>query len=376
MIKSYSLTAREVASGASYGAIEDDQHAATAVKNAIEQMPVGTVIGSVLLFLTSAYAHSPQNAIKAAAKAAGTPQVFGCCAIGLLTEQEWLLDVEGAVAMVFPQHLSLHALTVLKQQGINPDSVLTLTTPNAATLAVNANNINQIGSIATDEYGHGPFSVWQSGRIVEQEYCQSAFPESVKQVVKVAGGVKRISPFMRIDLADGHCLEEINAQAATDNLTANLPENLQSFGSNNPFGLLCGISENDQKESIEQGHYKLHHVVSNNQKTKHIHLSGSAKEDHYLFWGIRDQQYAQDSMLAELKAAKEELGESPKYALMFPNIGRGAEFFNGRDRDLELFKEVFPDTPLLGFYGNGEISPGHKLNGLIRRYSTVFGIYA
>ena len=81
-------------------------------------------------------------------------------------------------------------------------------------------------------------------------------------------------------------------------------------------------------------------------------------------------------MLAQLQRAKDELKETPKYALMFPNIGRGAEFYNGRDRDLELFKQVFPDTPLIGFYGNGEIAPGHRLNGLIHRYSTVFGIYA
>ena len=61
---------------------------------------------------------------------------------------------------------------------------------------------------------------------------------------------------------------------------------------------------------------------------------------------------------------------------MFPNIGRGAEFFNGRDRDLEIFKEIFPEVALIGFYGNGEIAPGHQLSGLIHRYSTVFSIFA
>ena len=375
MIDSISLDRRDVGSGASYGAIANDEHAGIAVKKALSQMRSSTV-GSVLLFLTGAYAHKPQNAIKEAAKAAGTPQVFGCCAMGLLTEQEWLLDVEGAVAMVFPQQMSLHALTVLKQQGIQPKSILTLATPNAATIAVNANPIDQIGSIATDEYGHGPFSVWQSGRIVEQEYSQSAFPNSVKHVIKIADGVKRVSPVMRISDSNGHCLEKVNDQAATENLLDNLPDNLRSLGLNQPFSLLCAISENDQKESIEQGHYKLHHIVSSNQDKQQIHLSGSAKEDHFLFWGIRDQKYAQETMLAQLQRAKDELKETPKYALMFPNIGRGAEFYNGRDRDLELFKQVFPDTPLIGFYGNGEIAPGHRLNGLIHRYSTVFGIYA
>jgi len=375
MSKSYSLSNPEVASGASYGAIAHDEHAGIAVKKALAKMQIGTV-GSVLLFLTSAYAHKPQNAIKEAAVAAGTPQVFGCCAIGLLTEQEWLLDVEGAVAMVFPQHLGLHALTVLQQQGVAPDSILTLTTPNAATMAVNANEIDQFGSITTDEYGHGPFSVWQSGRIVEQEFTQCAFPNSLKKVTKIADGVKRVSPIMPIDGANGHCLFSINQQPASDNLMDSLPDNLRSIGLKQPYSLLCAISENEEKASIEQGHYKLHHIVSNNTENQQIHLSGSAKNQRHLFWAIRDQQYAQELMLKQLESAKEELGAEPKFALMFPNIGRGAEFFNGRDRDLELFTDVFPETPLIGFYGNGEIAPGHRLSGLIHRYSTVFSLFA
>jgi len=105
-------------------------------------------------------------------------------------------------------------------------------------------------------------------------------------------------------------------------------------------------------------------------------LSRSAKAGRHLFWGVRDQQYAQDVMREQLNQAKEEINTTPKFALMFPNIGRGAEFYNGRDRDLELFNEVFPNTPLLGFYGNGEIAPGHQLAGLIHRYSNVFSIFA
>jgi len=106
-----------VASGSSYGAVAHDEHAQQAVEIALGKMQACTV-GSVLLFLSGAYAHKPQNAIKAAAKAAGTPLVFGCCAMGLLTEEEWLLDVEGAVAMVFPSALAMQPLTPLQQTSM------------------------------------------------------------------------------------------------------------------------------------------------------------------------------------------------------------------------------------------------------------------
>lgn len=375
MINHYPIKRRSVGSGASYGAIAHDEHARKAVQKAMAQMHDST-IGSVLLFLSDSYAHNPTNAIKEAAKAAGTPQIFGCCAMGLLTEQEWLLDVEGAVAMVFPQSMGLHALSVLQQQGVNPSLIFTLTTPNAATMAVNEHQIDQVGSITTDEYGHGPFSVWQSGRIAEQEFSHSAFPTSLKHVVKIADGIKQLSPIMTINDASGHRLTQINQQPAVDNLLNSLPDNLRIIGLEQPFNLLCAISENKHRDSIAQGHYKLHHVVSINRDKQHIYLSGSAKAGHHLFWGIRDQKHSQKEMLTQLQSAKTELGQTPEFSLMFPNIGRGAEFFNGTDQDLEQFKAVFPNTPLIGFYGNGEIAPGHQLSGLIHRYSTVFSIFA
>ena len=361
----------QVGTGASYGAIANDEHARLAVKQALERMAPCTV-GSVLLFLTAAYAYEPQKAIKEAAKAAGTPLIFGCCASSLLTEQEWLLDVEGAVAMVFPQSLSLQPLNILKQQGVTPAQILTLTTPNAATIAVNSSNIPQVGAIATDEYGHGPFSVWQSGHIVEQEFSQTAFPDDLESVLAISKGIKPLSPTMQINRSHEHCLYEVNLNPASDNLL----DTISAGESDNLYGLLCAVSETNDIESIEQDNYKIRHVVSVDQDKHLVRLSGSAKAGKYMFWATRDAEVAAAEMQEQLQKAKDALGKPPLFALMFPNISRGAEFFNGVDRDLQAFKECFPNTPLLGFYGNGEIAQGFKTSGLIHHYSTVVALYA
>ena len=168
----------------------------------------------------------------------------------------------------------------------------------------------------------------------------------------------------------------VETQPAIDNLLSHLPQNLHSVGLKQPYNLLCAISENEEIESIQQGHYKLQHIVATDEKEARIHLSGSIKPGRYIFWALRDEQYAQKVMLETLQKSRAEFDKTPKFALMFPNVGRGPEFFNGRDRDLELFREVFPDVPMIGFYGNGEIAPGHRLAGLIHRYSTVFGLFA
>lgn len=364
------LATHSVATGLSYGAIAHEEHAKAAVQKALAKMAPCTV-GSVLLFLTSGFAYAPQKALKEAAKAAGTPQVFGCCAKSLLTEQEWLLDAEGAVAMVFPSEHSLKPLKVLEQQGIDPSVVLTLATPNAATIAVNSSERPQIGSVTTDEYGHGPFSVWQSGRIIENEYSQSAFPNSLGTHLVISEGIKALSPIMQVNRSCDHSLYQVDLEAASENLLRYTPNSDQ----NAIFGLLCAVSETNDPEAIKQGHYRLHHVVSVDQENECVKLSGSLKAGQHILWAVRDAEAAQKSMLAKLMEVKEKLEQPPVFALMFANIGRGPEFFDGQDQDLLAFQKTFPDTPMIGFYGNGEIAPGRKLAGLIRHYATIVAIF-
>ncbi|SBT07059.1 conserved hypothetical protein [Candidatus Propionivibrio aalborgensis] len=47
----------------------------------------------------------------------------------------------------------------------------------------------------------------------------------------------------------------------------------------------------------------------------------------------------------------------PVCALMFSCIGRGPYFYGGEDCDLDVLRERFPDLPVLGTYGTGQIAP-------------------
>lgn len=364
----YSLVARRVATGARYGANPKDEYAREAVQQAMAKMRPCT-IGSVLLFLSNAYAQSPQNAIKEAAKAAGTPLVFGCCAAGLLTEDEWLLDVDGAVAMVFPQDLGLQPLRVLRPQGITPELIFTIASPNAMDIAIGSSDCPQFGSITTDEYGQGPYSVWQSGRIVEQEYSQSAFASHLQSTLVVSESIERLSPAMQINKVDGNMLLEVNEQSAFDNIK-------QHLQTDSPFDVLCAVSETNNPDSIAQGHYELIHVLSVDEENQTITLADKVKAGRQLFWARRSTEEATKSMQTELLAAQSRLHKEPEFALMFPNVSRGPQFFGGVDQDLESFKQTFPDTPLIGFYGNAEISPGFKSPAVLRHHSTVTALFA
>ena len=364
----YSLSARRVATGAAYGASPKDEYAREAVQKALAKMRPCTV-GSVLLFLSNAYAHAPQNAIKEAAKAAGTPLVFGCCAIGLLTEDECLIDIDGAVAMVFPQELSLQPLRVLRPQGIVPEQVFTLASPNAMNIAINASSCPQFGAISSDEYGQGPYSVWQSGRIVEQEYTQLAFATQLRSTLLTSEGIQRLSAVMQVNKVDGNYLLEVGEQPALDNIQKHLQ-------TGSCFDVMCAVSETNNPDSIAQGHYELVHVLAVDDIKKTVTLANEIKAGKQIFWARRCANNAIKSMQSELKVAQEALNKEPEFALMFPNVSRGTEFFNGHDQDLENFKLAFPGTPLIGFYSNAEIVPGFKSPAIIKHHSTVAALFA
>ena len=68
------------------------------------------------------------------------------------------------------------------------------------------------------------------------------------------------------------------------------------------------------------------------------------------------------------------LAATPQFGLMFSSMGRGPSFYGGMDRDLQLLTARYPDMPLIGFYGNGEIGWLNSANQLLQ-YSTVLGLF-
>lgn len=65
-----------------------------------------------------------------------------------------------------------------------------------------------------------------------------------------------------------------------------------------------------------------------------------------------------EAELSRLRAAH--LPERRSVGFMFACIGRGENFYGGRENvESKAFRKLFPTTPLLGFFGNGEIGFDH-----------------
>ena len=376
-----SLASSGIATGVSYGSTVKPEHASDAVINAIKKANIKSV-SSVLLFLSNGYALNTSNdaklAIKAAAKAASTVQVLGCSAVGLLTEENYFLDGEGAVAMVFPNDCTLSPANVIaSQKDINNETLLCISSPETSKIAINHHDQAMIGAISSNEFGQGDFPVWQGSRLNKNGFLHAAFHDEnqpIKAHTVISQGVRRLSKNQLISEANSNCLLTIDSVPATESIKNALPDNLYDLFMEQPYHTLCASSESNSADGLNQNFFKLHNVVAIDENEESIYLSGKIQTNQHLFWAIRDRGLAEEEVRHNLQSLATQVKHA-KFAFLFTSVSRGPYFFNDEDIDLALFKEAFPNVPLIGIYSTGEISPGTHYSALSRRYSSVLTVF-
>ncbi len=356
--------AAPVATGISHGPRADPAHAAQAVRRALARGRIERA-SSVLLFLTPHYAHDPQAALTAAARAAQCTQVLGATAAGLITDEEWRLDSPGAAAMVFAPPLALSA-------PVAGDTVISLCAPSGLNARWLDEPVARLGAVSADLAGEGPFCVWHSARLSDTGRAEASV-RGARAVIEVSQGLRALTAPLAVAETRGPEVLRLGDAPALSVLMNALP--LHDEGPRPPLHLIMGgVTIGDPADAVARGHYRLNHIVSINKTAGSITLAQALNPGERLFWAMRDTVSAEREMQETLARAGARLAAPPDFALLFPCVGRGPHFYGNRDRDLDLLRERFPGLPVIGFYGNGEIAPLARTNHLYQ-YSAVLGLF-
>ena len=366
----------KVATGLAIGKTAQAELAAKAVESAMLKANIHAP-SSVLLFLTSEFAADPQSAIKAAAKAASCTQIIGCSATGIFTEEDWVIDSPAAAAMVFSDLNFSHSIT-------DNDTLLTLTAPNAInTTWLNSYGLNtaglnktgvRFGGVSGDAIGQGPFSVWQNGKGNTQGYCEVELA-NMHTAVAASHGLQLISSPRRITKSNGNDLLSLaNVPALNTLFSACKKQDISMTNDDIPYHQLMAVYASKASQ-LERGDYNLASLIIANQDNDSVTLTKSMQEGDWLSWAIRDVDAAQIDIVKTASMLRRKLDTEPEFGLLFSCLGRGPYFYNGSDQDLALIKTLFPNLPLIGFYGNGVIAPIGSVNELLQ-YSAVLGLFA
>ena len=361
---------RHAASGLSHGHRALPEHAEKAVKQALAKAGLERA-NAILLFLTPEYAANPEPALRAAARAGGCMQVVGCTGAGILTEDEWVLDSPGAAAMVLGGnvHLSIAPQGKLSDE----DTVLSLCTPAGLTAGWIDVAARRFGAVSGDLFGHGPFKVWSGARVAESEQVD-AILSGVDSVIGASQGVRALTSPIEVAEVQGYDIMRLGNYPALSVLVQSLPPNVREMERVPLHLIMGGVAIGDPETAIREGRYRLNHIVAANLRDQSITLSERPARGERLFWAMRDALTAERDMRACVARSVQALPGAPDFALLFPCIGRGPNFFGNRDRDLDVLRSQLPGLPIIGMYGNGEIGPLDGINHLYQ-YSAVFGLF-
>jgi small ligand-binding sensory domain FIST len=358
----------KVATGLAIGNKPLPELAAQAVLAAREKAQLDSP-ACVLLFLTSEFASHPQLAIKAAAKAASCTQIIGCSAIGIFTEEDWVIDSPAAAAMVFSENILLKPAKNIPLA--NESTLLTLTAPNAINSSWLDSTSVRFGGVSGDAIGHGSFSVWENAKGITQGLCEMQL-SNMECAVGATHGLKLITSPRRITACNQHDIVHIANLSALSTIKSawnrHVPTNQPI-----PYHRLMAVHAT-RASHIERGDYSLATIITGDEASGTVTLAKPLQVGDWISWAVRDMDAAQVDLVKTATQLKQQLSVKPQFSLLFSNLGRGPYFYNGIDQDLALIRTLFPHLPLIGFYGNGEIAPILGKNTLLQ-YSAVLGLF-
>lgn len=309
-------------------------------------------VTGLFLFLTDDHLAKPQAALRAAARASRCTQVFGCSAMGLFTDQDWTVDSSGAAALVVGNGV---VMGLESEAGIDR-TLISLGTPGDASTDWLNRGGPRLGAIASDRAGRGPFAVWSRDRI-DSTGVAACTLDGVSIQAAVAQGIQPLTAPMAVSEVNGFNLVRLGKYPALNVLINALPASIRSMKQIPLHMLMCGITFGDPNTAIDEGRFRLDHIVSANPDDLSITLADELHEGQRLFWALRDRLAAQKELARVLDHALGPTGGIPDFGLMFSCLGRGPGFYGGVDRDIETLREKCPGMPFAGFYGNGEIAP-------------------
>lgn len=340
--------------------------ATAAVTEAMQKANL-TVASSVLLLLTSEFASAPQAAIRAAAKASNCLKIMGCSATGIFTEEDWVIDAPAAAVMVFGDEVALQT------PNANPDKpVFTLSAPNAINSTWLNNGSIRFGGVSGDAIGHGPFSVWQNAKGDVTGYVEAVF-HGTKVATKASHGLQLLTQPQKVERIKDYDLLSLGGQKSLNSLQKAWKMHSKT-SEPVPLHLIMAVYA-DTQEAILKGDYLQTNLISHDDDAASVTLAHTIDPGTYLSWGLRSPMVAQADLAVVTQQLATELDATPDFGLLFSCLGRGPYFYGGIDRDLETITEQLPHTPLLGFYGNGEIASIAGSNQLLP-YSAVLSLFS
>ncbi|MBN2678788.1 histidine kinase [Acidithiobacillus montserratensis] len=186
-----------------------------------------------------------------------------------------------------------------------------------------------------------------------------------------SAGLRTLSAPLPVHLQEGSLLLQLERYMALPLLAQNIPVSIRKDSRLPLEQLLVGEIRAD---ALPDAPPEWLHIRATDLNRSGLWLERPLADNARAFLSLRDPAIAErDTRIVLDQAASDH--KPPLFAWISSSIGRDAGFFGQDDRDLSIWREQYPDVPMLGAYGMGELFPRHQRAHFLR-YSKIYTLFS
>lgn len=316
------------------------------------------------VYVTSPLAGSLEDIVAVLKERTGVADWLGTVGIGICATGAEYFDTSAIVALT--GRVAGDSYRLIESQD-DPDDVADSVDPDFVPMlgVVHGDPRNpQTGDIVSAlARDHGAYLV--GGLTAAEEI----FPQIVGQVVDggVSGvllgsdlgvavgltqGCSPIGPSHQVTRSAGNVLLMLDDRPALEVLS----EDLGVADGVDPMPWLANVHAALPVMGSDTGDYLVRNLIGIEPSQGLVVIGDDADAGSRLFFVRRDGESAAKDLQRMLADLKSRVSGTPKAGLYFSCVARGPNLFEGESFELAAIQEAFGDIPIVGFFGNGEIS--------------------
>jgi small ligand-binding sensory domain FIST len=191
-----------------------------------------------------------------------------------------------------------------------------------------------------------------AGRVVEGGLSGVLLAPEIAVVTGLTQGCSAIGPVRQISEADGNVIMAIDGRPALELFKEDIGE-LLSRDLRRVAGL---IFVGFPVPGSDTADYLVRNLMAIDVGHQWLAVAHEVAAGDRVLFCRRDTPSALADLKRMLEGLKRRAGSPPKAGLYFSCVGRGPSLFGDDSAELRVVHEVLGDFPLVGFFGNGEIS--------------------
>lgn len=320
------------------------------------------------VFFSDHFADVAEAILDAFRTATGIQTWYGCTALGVCATGQEYYDQPAIVAMVgtlpedsyrifsstrmgVEEFVDREAAWLARHQGcigmVHADPRDSAVFPSMAALADGSEGFF-IGGVIASRNRHAMIA----GGVQEGGLSALLLSPDIQMATGLTQGCSPIGEVHQITSADGNILFELDGKPALDVFKADIGDVL-SRDLNRVAGYIFAALP---VRGADWGDYMVRNLTGIDERHGAIAIGDDLSDCERIMFCRRDRATARDDMVRMLEELKGRLPGQPRAAFYHTCLARGANMFEGENAELGLIAEHLGNVPLVGFFGNGEVS--------------------